>query len=325
MQRIMLALAIAGLTSVPAYAQLNGQNLLGDFGVGSGTQPAPGVYAVAFYYRYDTDTIRNRDGDRIEIDPSQPASQTLNVVMPFVIFVSTTKVLGANYGMAVALPFANGSLEAPAFGLEADIGMGLGDIYVAPVTLGWHTARADVNAGFAFFAPTGRYTEGADDNLSRNMWSYELSGGTTVHLDAARKWNIATAAFWEIHGAKRGSGGVVVGPVTLGEVKVGQLLTLEGGVGRAFLGGAASVGAAYHAQWKFTHDDFGLPVTTPTLLGKHRVFGFGPDVTIPIATKSSLISLVNVRYFWETGARVKTEGQSLVLSATFPIPSVEIQ
>jgi hypothetical protein len=44
------------------------------------------------------------------------------------------------------------------------------------------------------------------------------------------------------------------------------------------------------------------------LLGKHRVSGFGPDVTLPIATKSKLIALVNIRYFWEAGARVKTEG-----------------
>ena len=33
-----------------------------------------------------------------------------------------------------------------------------------------------------------------------------------------------------------------VGDVTLTDVKVGQLLTLEGGVGKSFLHGAASVG-----------------------------------------------------------------------------------
>ena len=107
---------------------------------------------------------------------------------------------------------------------------------------------------------------------------------------------------------------------------LGQLLTLEGGLGKSFLEGAASVGLAYYAQWKLTNDDFGFPVGLPAgpLLGKHRVWGFGPDVTIPVATKSKLIALVNVRYFWETGARVKTEGQSLVLTGTFPIPSIKI-
>jgi hypothetical protein len=32
----------------------------------------------------------------------------------------------------------------------------------------------------------------------------------------------------------------------------------------------------------------------------------------------------NVRYMWQTGARLKTEGQSLIATATFPIPSVRI-
>ena len=55
------------------------------------------------------------------------------------------------------------------------------------------------------------------------------------------------------------------------------------------------------------------------------MFGFGPDVTLPIATKSKLFALVNIRYFWETGARVKTEGQTLVVTATFPVPSVKLK
>jgi hypothetical protein len=37
-----------------------------------------------------------------------------------------------------------------------------------------------------------------------------------------------------------------------------------------------------------------------------------------------LISLVNVRYFWEAGAQLKTQGQSLVVTAAFPVPSIKI-
>ena len=58
---------------------------------------------------------------------------------------------------------------------------------------------------------------------------------------------------------------------------------------------------------------------------KHKVFAFGPDVTLPVASKSKLFALVNIRYFWETGARVKTEGQTLVVTATFPVPSVKLK
>ena len=79
---------------------------------------------------------------------------------------------------------------------------------------------------------------------------------------------------------------------------------------------------AYYAQWKTTSDDLGLSSTVPALSAipeRHRVFGIGPDVTIPIATKTRLISLVNVRYLWEQGARLKTQGQTLIITNTIPI------
>jgi hypothetical protein len=114
--------------------------------------------------------------------------------------------------------------------------------------------------------------------------------------------------------------------IALGGVRVGDILTLEGGVGRQFEKGAAHAGVAYYAQWKLTADDFGNARTPPdgAILSKHRVFGVGPDVTMPIATKSEVLAFVNVRYFWEMGAEVKTQGQSLVASATFPLPSIAL-
>ena len=54
------------------------------------------------------------------------------------------------------------------------------------------------------------------------------------------------------------------------------------------------------------------------------MFGIGPDVTIPIATKTKLISLVNVRYLWEQGAQVKTQGQTLIITTTFPWGGISI-
>jgi hypothetical protein len=40
---------------------------------------------------------------------------------------------------------------------------------------------------------------------------------------------------------------------------------------------------------------------------KHGVFGIGPDVTSPVASKSTLAPS-NIRYLWKTGARSKTMG-----------------
>jgi hypothetical protein len=47
-------------------------------------------------------------------------------------------------------------------------------------------------------------------------------------------------------------------------------------------------------------------------------------VTIPIATKTRLLSLVNVRYMWEGGARLKTQGQTFIITNTIPVGGIRI-
>ena len=91
--------------------------------------------------------------------------------------------------------------------------------------------------------------------------------------------------------------------------------------------GALTVGAAYYAQWKVTEDDIPSLELLPggRDVGKHRVYGIGPDVTLPLATSKKLYGFLNARYFWEFGAESTFEGQSLVATLTFPIPSVPLQ
>ena len=323
---LIASFALATLAARPAFAQLNGENLLGDNGVKSGTQPMPGFYTGTLLYRFHTDTIKGADGRRITFDPNQPANETINVAAPLAVWVSKRTILGAQYGAMAVIPFANASIEAPAFGFSGGVDASIADIYVVPLQLGWHSSRADVTAAFGFFAPTGAYTAGSDENLGKGMWSYELSAGTTLYFDRQRTWSVATTAYWETHSKKEGTDGLAAGPTTLTGVRVGQLLSLEGGAAKSFLHGAAHLGVAYYAQWKITDDEFGIaPPPGAPGIARHRVFGIGPDVTIPIATKSRLVSLVNVRYLWEAGAEAKTQGQSIVITWTAPIPGIRIQ
>ena len=137
-----------------------------------------------------------------------------------------------------------------------------------------------------------------------------------AYLDKAKTWHLAAAAFYETHTHKDGS-----------DIQVGDLLTVEGGLGWSFLDGAANLGLAFYGQWKVTDDDLGLPFDLPhgPSIGRHRVYGIGPELTIPIATKEKLIGILNARYLWETGARTTLEGNTFVFTATFPIPSVPLQ
>jgi hypothetical protein len=305
----LLALLVSislGFLPQAALAQLNGFNIKGDLGLKSGSQAPPGFYVGAPLYWYGTDTIKNRDGKALTVDGE------LNMFLggPVVSAVTTKKLLGANYGFAVALPFANIRIETPV--LEQNPGPGLSDMYVQPLNLGWHTKHADVTAGYGFFVPTGRYTAGADDNTGLGMWGHEVFAGSTLYFDEGRAWHAATTGALEFHSKKEDS-----------EAQVGTLLTLEGGLGRDFLKGAVSVGISYYAQWKVTEDTLtGLPQLL--VQGKNRVAGLGPQITLPIATKTTVYGFVTVRYQWELGARTTTEGNAFNFFVVLPLKPIQV-
>src|ERR1700750_1786752 len=102
------SLAAVLLVAVPARAQLNGENLLGDMGVQSGSQPAPGFYASFIYYRYNASSLKGPNGNDLALDPTGKGSQTINAAVPLFYYVTPKKVLGANFGMMAVVPTASG-------------------------------------------------------------------------------------------------------------------------------------------------------------------------------------------------------------------------
>ena len=275
---LSVTIVLAFVLSSEARAQLNGHNSLGDFGVLSGSLPDPGFYATGFYSRYTSNKVVNRNGDRVTFSPDMPGDIGVNAFAGQLWYVSNKKILGANYSVLAVVPLANAALEVPILGLQAETGTAFGDIYLRPVNLGWHTKRVDYTAGIGLFAPTGRYDVDAADNIGLGMWTFELFAGATVFFDEAKSWHFATTAFYETHTDKKDT-----------EVRVGDILSLEGGFGKSFLEGALSVGVAYYAQWKISGDDFGINFQLPggPLIGKHRTFAAGPDLTVPIATEQA--------------------------------------
>jgi hypothetical protein len=137
------------------------------------------------------------------------------------------------------------------------------------------------------------------------MWGQEFQAGTTVFFDAKKQWHAATVASFNVFSSKRDS-----------DTKVGNILTLEGGVGRDLMGGGLSVGLTYYAGYKVTEDNLPPPANV-LVRGKNRGYGIGPELTMALATKKSVFGLVTVRYHWETGMRVAPEGGALNILATF--------
>ena len=237
--------------AVPAQAQLNGSHTLGDFGVQSGSQPPPGFYAALFYLRYDTDTIKDADGNTVRLSPSSPGSLAVSAAAPLAWYVSKAKLLGRELRRDGGASVANASLEAPAFALSHTVDTSFADMLVRPLDLGWHTARADVTAGFQFYTPTGRYERGGSDNIGKGMW-------TTSRSSARRSTSTRSGPPVS---PRRPSGSSTATRRTPTS-KSARSSRSRAALGKSFLGGGLIVGAAYYAQWKLTEDqlaEFVLP------------------------------------------------------------------
>jgi hypothetical protein len=302
------ALALVGSVGAPtaAFAQYMGHNFHGDFAVNSGTQPVPGFYVALPLGQWNADTIANADGEAFL--PGQFEGFDLRVFPTTVIAVTPRKILGANFGAMVALPFSTIWPERT----TQQVGepeWGFSDLYVVPVYLGWHTPRADYVAGYGFYAPTGRYEAGATDNVGLGMWSQELQAGTTVYFDEGKKFSAATTAYLEMHSKKKDQ-----------DLKVGNLLTLEGGAAYNIPKIAGAFGFGYYLQQKVS-DDSGANVPTAllrslNLLGRNRLFGIGPDVTMGLFQRGQAAGLINVRYFWDTSAKSSFKGGTFWVALT---------
>jgi hypothetical protein len=299
---------LAGMLIAPgtASAQYQGHNFKGDFGVNSGSQPGAGVYVLVPYGQWNADTIKDADGEPFAAD--RFGGFDLRLIAPTVVGVTKFKLLGANYGFMVAPPLSTIRPEHVDEGTE-DGEWGLTDLYVVPLQLGWHTERADFVAGYGFYAPTGRYEPRATDNVGLGMWSHELQGGVTAFADQAKTISIAATAFLEMHSKKKDI-----------DIKVGTLLTLEGGAAYNVPKIAAAFGVGYYFQQKLV-DDSGADVPTAlfraaNLLGRNRSFGIGPDVTMGLFQRGTTAGVFNVRYLWESGGQSAFEGGTFWISMT---------
>jgi hypothetical protein len=300
--RMVIAVVLGCVSMVArAEAQLNTQHIKGTVGLKSGSQAPPGVYFIApLLYFYQTDAVKDRDGNRLPF----ATDLTSHVYGGGISVVTKRKLLGGSYGFQVVFPAgANNRIQGTE--IDANPGAGLTDSVITPLGLGWHLKRADATAGYTIFVPTGRYSDGANNNTGFGMWGNELSVGTTVYLNDSRQWHAATLVTFDAQSKKEDS-----------ETKVGNVMNLEGGLGGDFLKGGLTAGLDYYASFKLTDDQIeGFPDIL--IRGKNKVFAVGPEVQLALAKNNTLYGFLKVNYQWEVYARTTTQGSALTLLATF--------
>ena len=119
-------------------APLLTQHVEGAVGLKSGSQPPPGGYVpLPVFYLYSTDTVKDRNGNRL------PGNSDLTSSFFGMGYsqVTTKKILGAFYGFSVLFPVgANNRIQGTE--IDANPGAGFTDSAFTPISLGWHRSRA---------------------------------------------------------------------------------------------------------------------------------------------------------------------------------------
>ena len=156
-------------------AQQKGQWVPGQFGLNAGVIRDPGITYANMALSYSASQLNGPNGNRI----LQNVTGTYSFWVDENIFyyVPDHKLLGGYFMPYAAINYASGSLVADINGTNLGAswgGSGLADTYVQPLNLGWHLKRADLNAGYAFTAPTGRYAAGASNNVGSGYWGNNL-------------------------------------------------------------------------------------------------------------------------------------------------------
>jgi hypothetical protein len=183
-------------------AQQKGQYLPGQYGLNAGVLPDPGITYANYTVNYTAGRLNFANGEPTKVKGTYNVWAMENIF----IYVPKIKILGAKFAPFVAFPtIATGSLTLPFLGNGVTAGtggFGMADTWFHLANLGWHLPRADVWAGYAFMAPTGRYTPGSTTNIGSGYWGNNFNGAGTFYLTKNMGTTANFMGNWETHGSK---------------------------------------------------------------------------------------------------------------------------
>ncbi len=310
--RILFVLVL-GLALGLAADRASAQQLIlkGEFGLKAGTMAPPGLYAGMMFAPSWANALKEPDGNSL---PSNGGSFNQYPFAPLVSYVSKFKLLGANYGAMLAVPFTDATIDFPRLNVGGSTGTALSQLWVVPFLLGWHFTQADLTFHYAFYAPTGRYTPGATNNTGLGMWCNEFSLRGTVFFDQAKTAHVSASLFYDINSNKTGSVVDPNGNIMNFDWKTGNPFTLMWGVGGDYGSGKLFkgwAGVAGYAQWQVTSTT-GADVPQFIKDNKTQIYALGPELT-------TLQGALTIRYFWQFGGKFSTQGSGLYLQFVMPI------
>ena len=318
---LALALVVVGFAS-PLLCQQKGQWVPGQFGLNAGVIPDPGITYANLALNYSAGQLNNSNGNRI---PLIIGTYSFWVDENILYYVPKHKFLGGYFMPYIALNYASGSVVAdipdvPGANLGGG-GSGFADTYVQPLNLGWHLKRADVNVGYAFTAPTGRFTAGASNNVGSGYWGNDITSGTTFYITKNKGTSANLATAWEIHRKKSGTN-ETPGQAFTDEWGIGQVLPLKKDMSML-----AQLGLVGYDQWQVSNNGGTVALPTGTvvpasLLPNYSSHGIGFQSNFILPAKDLVLFF---KYYDAYRALASVKGRTFVFgfSWTLKIPKTQ--
>ena len=293
----ILATASCVAVTRTTSAQNRGVYPLGMSATNSGVTPEPGFTYVNQLLIYSRDKSKGPDGEVLGT-----GSNSVVMDMNTLAWVSKKKVLGAKFSMTATIPIAKNSLTSDVTGPVSG-GGGLADSYYQPFILGWNESRYAIRAVYGFLAPTGRFRNGANDNVGSGYWTHAFSSGQTFYLTENKRTSISAFQMYEVHTTQEST-----------SIHPGDTLDLDYSVMHSFSFGnekRVQVGlAGYNARQ--TTDKTGPTITAEQSKAHYKVNALGVGSNLSLSAKIN----VGFKYFQEFSNRSTFQGHSVQFSGS---------
>jgi hypothetical protein len=262
---------------------------VGAEGIKGSSLPPPGVYLRDYNFFYTANRVNGLPTG---------ANLFAYVQAPRVIWITDWKILGANYGMDVIVPFAYKNIWASHIGTAGQFN--LADIQIEPLLLSWHLKQFDFAAAYALWVPSGNFDASSPAKYltspGSGYWTHMFTLGSTWYPDEKKTWAISLLNRYEINTEQDDT-----------DITPGNMLTMEWGLSKTVAPGV-DFGLIGYYQQLITKDS-----GTGAATAFSDVVGVGPEAS---AFWPKIGTFTSLRYAYEVTSNNRPQGQTIVLTIT---------
>ncbi len=283
-----LAAGIAALVTTAQAVPVGSHYPVGAEGIKGASLPPPGIYLRDYNFFYVANHV-----DGLPVD----ANILAYVQAPRLIWISEKKILGANYGADIIVPFAYKDVSLAG---ASDSQFNLGDIQIEPLLLSWHFKQFDVAAGYALWVPSGNFDSRTPlrylTSAGSGYWSHMLTLGGTWYPDEKKTWAVSLLNRYEICYEQEDT-----------QITPGHMFTLEWAISKSITK-TVDVGLVGYYQQQVTQDRGARADGAMA-----HVIGVGPEVS---AFWPKIGTFTSLRYNYEADANNRPQGHTITLTLT---------